>query len=179
MEISQARISSGVGVRPTPYCGVCASATLPSSNRNGRSLSNRIVNAPIARDLPRLNGIVVAWHVERVIRRHVEELGDLGSRRLNLAEFIGAPREQLGFTSIAIPAVDKFGVRHAIGRPPDLGVLPVSAAGGGHFDLANGAPTGPGQATNLVVPAAGQLLSPGRKRDYRLRSDLVSERGVP
>src|SRR5262249_24148702 len=105
MEISQARISAGVGVCPTPYGGDCASATLPRSNTNDRSLSNRIVNAPIARDLPRLNGIVVAWHVERRIRRRVEVLGHLRSRRLNLTYFIGAPREELGFSSIPIPVV--------------------------------------------------------------------------
>src|SRR5262249_31356910 len=177
MEISQARISSGVGVVPTPYGGDCASATLPRSNTNDRSLSNRIVNAPILRDPPRLNGIVVAWHVD-MIRRHIEELADLGSCRLNLTYFVRAPRKELGFRSIPIPVVGKFGVRHAIGRPPNLGGLPVPAPVGGHFHFANGASTGPGQAPNLVESAARQLLSPGRIGDDRLRSDLVTERRV-
>src|ERR1700730_17161672 len=178
MEISQARISSGVGVRPTPYGDDCASATPPCSNTNGRSLRNRIVNTPIARDPPRLNGIVVAWHVEFRIERHVEELRNLRSRRLNLAQFVRAARKEFGFSSIPIPVERKFGMRHAIGRPANLGVLPAPAAVGGYLHLANGPATGPGQAANLVESAAGQLLSPGRKGEDRLRSDLVSERRV-
>src|SRR5262249_46417282 len=166
MEISQARISSGVGVRPTPYGGDCASATPPASKTTERTLSNRIVNASIARDPPRLNGIVVAWHVERVIvLRHVEELGDLRSRRLNLTDFVCAPRKDLGFGAVPIPVVGEFGVRHAIGRSPNLGGFPVLASVSGYFHLANGAPTGPSQAPYLVESAAGQLLSSRRIGD--------------
>src|SRR5215831_7681324 len=110
MEISHARISSAVGVRPTPYDGDCASATLPRSNTNVRSLSNRIVNAPIARDPPRLNGIVVAWSIALP---YVEELGDLGSRRLNLAQFVRAAREDFSFSSIPVPVESELGMRHA------------------------------------------------------------------
>ena len=62
MEISQARISSSLGVRPTPYVGDCATAEPRSSIRNSRSLSKPIVNAPITRDSQRLNGIILAWH---------------------------------------------------------------------------------------------------------------------
>src|SRR5262249_22626396 len=178
IEISQARISSGVGVRPTPYGGDCASAMPPSSNTNDRTLSDRIVNAPIARDSPRLNGIVVAWHVERPIRRRVEELGDLGSCRLHLAQFVRAARKDLGFSSIPIPVESELGMRHAIGRPVNLGIFPALAAVGGDLHLANSPATGPGQAANLVESLARQLLSPRRIGDDRLRSDLVRERRV-
>src|SRR5688572_7338670 len=132
MEISQARISSALGVRPTPYVGDCASAETPMSNTNGRTLSMLIVHAPIAGDPPRLNGVVQPRHSVRGIQGHVPELGDLGSRRLNLAQFVGASRKQLGLFSVPIPLIAEPGMRHAIGRPLYLGVLPAPAAVGGH-----------------------------------------------
>ena len=74
-----------------------------------------------------------------MIRRHVEELRDLGSRRLNLTDFVCAPREDLGLRAIPIPVVCEFGVRHAIGRAANLGGLPVLASVRRYFDFANGA----------------------------------------
>src|SRR5262249_39655477 len=99
------------------------------SKTAANTLSDRIVNAPIARDPPGLNRIVIPWHVEIVfvICWHVEELGDLGSRRLNLTDFVCAPRKDFGFRAVPIPVVGEFGVRHAIGRSPNLGGLPALA----------------------------------------------------
>jgi hypothetical protein len=57
IEISRRRISSAVGVRPTPYEGEdCANAGLPNSTRSGTnatSLSEPIGHAPVLGDLPR------------------------------------------------------------------------------------------------------------------------------
>src|SRR6185436_2746303 len=71
MEMSHARISSAVGVRPTPYRGDCASAVPPISNTNGRTLSVPIGDAPVARDFPGLYGVVQPRHAERFIKRLV------------------------------------------------------------------------------------------------------------
>src|SRR6202521_5118324 len=67
-------------------------------------------------------------------------------------------------------------MRHSICRRPKLGVLPTPAAVGGYFHLANGAATGPSQATDLVESRAGQLLSRGRKGDDRFASNLDRQR---
>ena len=78
--------------------------------------------------------------------------------------------------SVPIPLIAEPGMRHAMCRPLNLGVLPAPAAVGGYLHPANGSPTGPGQAADLVESAAGQLLSPGREGDDRFRSDLVIQR---
>src|ERR1700731_1910353 len=90
IEMSQARISSAVGVRPTPNVGDCADPTwhIPRSITSGRSLGERIVHAPIARDLPWLNSIVIAWDPEFLIERLVPVFGGLRSRRLHRAQFV-------------------------------------------------------------------------------------------
>src|SRR5688500_1186824 len=124
MEISHARISSALGVRPTRYVGDCAIAETPMSNTNGRTLSEPIVHAPIAGDPPRLNAVVQPRHSEGRIDRHVPEPGDLGSRRLNLAQFVGAARKELGLFSVPVPLIAEPGMRHAMGRSLDLGVVP-------------------------------------------------------
>src|SRR5437867_2564751 len=66
-------------------------------------------------------------------------------------------------------------MRHTLRRALDLGGVPVTPAIGGYLHLANGAPTGPGQAADLVEALAGQLLTAGWERDDRLRSDLISQ----
>src|SRR5262245_64000303 len=71
MEISHARISSAVGVRPTPYVGPCASAVTPIRHTNGRTLSMPIVHAPIAGDSPRLNAVVQPRHSISRLQRDV------------------------------------------------------------------------------------------------------------
>src|SRR5262245_59796631 len=67
-------------------------------------------------------------------------------------------------------------MRHAMRDPLDLGVVPVPATVGGHFHLLNSSATGPGQAANLVISAARQLVSAGRVSDDRFGPDLVLQR---
>src|SRR4029077_10076805 len=67
--------------------------------------------------------------------------------------------------------------RHWMGRPANLSILPAPAAVGGYLHFANGAPPGPRQARDFVEPTTEQLLSPGRKRYDRFRSNLDGQRG--
>src|SRR6266576_3298220 len=76
MEISMRRISSAVGVRPTPYVGDCANAGLPRSSRIVTSLSEPIGYAPILGDLPRHNAVIEPRHPVISLYRHVMELGE-------------------------------------------------------------------------------------------------------
>src|SRR5262245_15810292 len=128
MEMSHARISSGVGVRPTPYRADWASAAAPISNTKVRILSVPIGHAPIARDFPRLNGVVEAGHAEGFVKRLVPELGDLFSRWLHLTDVVRAARLDLGLLSVPIPLIPESGVRHARRRSLDLGGVPALAA---------------------------------------------------
>src|SRR5438093_410936 len=102
IEISQARISSGVGVRPTPNVGDCAEPSwhIARIATSGRTLRKRIVHTPIARDLPRLNGIVRARDPEFVVQRLVPVFGGLGSRRLKRTQFVCAARHEHTLFSI-------------------------------------------------------------------------------
>src|SRR5262245_34273122 len=178
MEMSNARISSALGVRPTPYVGPCASTGTPTSNANGRILSIAIGHAPIAGDLPGLNRVVQSRHTECLIERLVPVLGELFSRRLSLTDFVNAARKDLRLFSVPIPLIAETGMRHTLRRSLEFSLVPFLAAVGGHFHQLDGAATGPGQAADLVEALAGQLLSPGRERDDRLGSDLVTERRV-
>src|SRR5262245_58454246 len=102
MEMSSALISSGVGVRPIPNAGPCASAEVPMSdtNANGRILCEPIGHAPVARDVPRLNAVVQPGHAECLIVRFVPVFGDLGARRLHRTQFVGAARKNLCLVSV-------------------------------------------------------------------------------
>src|SRR5712675_2188668 len=87
IEISMRRISSAVGVRPTPYVGDCADAGLPRSptlvsSRIATSLSEPIGHAPVLGDLPGHDAVVQPRHPVISLKRHVPVLGDLLSRRL-------------------------------------------------------------------------------------------------
>src|SRR5262245_53917269 len=147
------------------------------SSTNGSALSISIGHAPVARDPPRLNGVVQTWHAEGGIQGLVPVLGDLCPRRLCLAQFIRTARHELRLFSVPVPLVAETSVGHTLWRPFDLSVVPVLPAVGGHLDPLDGAASGPGQATDLVEAAAGQQVSAGRKRDDRFGSDLVLEGG--
>src|SRR5262245_52244334 len=114
MEMSHARRSSALGVRPTPYVGDCASAETPMSGTRTRALSVPIGHAPIAGDLPRLNGVVETRHAVGRCELRVPVLGDLRSRRLNLANLVRAAREELGRLSVPGPPIGEPGMRHAL-----------------------------------------------------------------
>src|SRR6516165_204803 len=177
IEISKARISSAVGVRPTPYVGEdCANAGLPRSSTITTSLSEPIRHTPVLGDPPRHNAVVQPRHSVISIKRHVPVLGDLLSRRLHLPDLVDAARKNLGLVSIPIPLIAEPGVRHALCSRLDLGGVPLPPAIGGDLDSTDGAPAGPRQPADLVESAAGQLLSAGRVRDDRLGSDLEAER---
>src|SRR5262245_32221494 len=135
MEMSHARISSAVGVRPTPYRADWASATAPMSNTKVKILSVAIGHAPVARDFPRLNGVVQAGHAECFIERLVPVLGDLCARRLHLADLVRAARLELGFLSVPIPLKPEPGMCHRLRSPLDLGGAPALATVGGDFNL--------------------------------------------
>src|ERR1700676_955335 len=136
-----------------------------------------IVNAPIARDLPRLNAVVGALYAVLRGEGLIPELGDLLSRRLDRAQFVGAAGSELALFSVPSPRQGKPNVCHSMCRRPQLGVFPALAAVGGYFHPLNSAATGPSQSTDLVISrAAGQFLSRGREGDDRFRSDLFGQR---
>src|SRR6516162_3546627 len=179
IEISMRRISSAVGVRPTPYVGDCANAGLPSSSsRIVTSLSEPIGHAPVLGDLPGHNAVVEPGHSVISLHRHVPPLGDLLSQRLHLPDLVGGARKNLGRVSIPSPRIAEPDVRHALWCRLELGEVPLLPAVGGYLHGTNGAPAGPGQPADLVESAAGQLLSAGRVRDDRLGSDLFAERSL-
>src|SRR4030095_5892499 len=123
MEMSSALISSGVGVRPIPNAGPRASAEAPisSTNANGRILCEPIGHAPVARDVPRLNTVVQPGHPECLIVGLVPILGELGARRLRLAQFVGAARQQLCLGAVPIPLIAETGKGHALRRALEFG----------------------------------------------------------
>src|SRR5262245_53103395 len=92
MEISIARISSAVGVRPTPYVVPCASTETPTSRTNAnatrRTLREPIGHAPVPANPPGLNAVVQARDGECGIVGLVPVLGELLARRLNLADLV-------------------------------------------------------------------------------------------
>src|ERR1041384_2094425 len=69
IEMSSARISSGVGVRPTPNVpDCCAMSVAPHiSNATASTLSEAIGDAPIAGDLPWLDAVVEPLNAERLV----------------------------------------------------------------------------------------------------------------
>src|SRR3979411_1161123 len=176
MEISMRRISSAVGVRPTPYVGDCANAGLPRSSRIVTTLSEPIGHAPVLGDLPGHNAVVEPRHSVISLHRHVPPLGDLLSQCLHLPDLVGGARKNLGRVSIPSPRIAEPDVRHALWCRLELGEVPLLPAIGGYLHGTNGAPAGPGQPADLVESAARQLLSAGRVRDDRLGSDLFAER---
>src|SRR5258705_5973455 len=176
IEISMRPISSAVGVRPTPYVGDCANAGLPRTSRIVTSLSEPIGHAPVLGDLPGHNAVVEPGHSVISLHRHLPPLGDLLSQRLHLPDLVGGARKNLGRVSIPSPRIAEPDVRHALWCRLELGEVPLLPAIGGYLNGTNGAPAGPGQPADLVESAAGQLLSAGRVRDDRLRSDLFAER---
>src|SRR4030095_4563178 len=178
MEISQALISSAVGVRPTPNVPDCCASTvaLHISNATAKTLSEAIGDAPVAGDLPRLNAVVETLHAEGLVVGLIPVFRDLFSRRLNLADFVRAARQDLGLFAVPIPHQSKPRVRHALRRSLELGLLPLLAAVGGNLHQLDRAATGPCEAADLIEAFTGQLLSGGRERDDGLRTDLIAER---
>src|SRR5262245_6728501 len=181
IEISMRRISSAVGVRPTPYVGDCANAGLPrSSTPRGNaivtSLSEPIGHAPVLGDLPRHDAVVEPGHSVISLHRHLPPPGDLLSQRLHLPDPVGGTRKNLGRVSIPGPLIAEPHARHAFWSRLALGGLPRRPAIVGDLAGLNGPSAGPSQPADLLQSFTGQLLSAGRVRDDRLGSDLFAER---
>src|SRR5262245_53579960 len=114
MEMSHARSSSAVGVRPTPYVGDCASTDAPISNTNAnaRILCVAIGHAPVAGASPWLNAVVESRHRESGVVRLVPVLGQLRARRLSLTDLVCAARHDLRLGSVPVPVVAEARMRH-------------------------------------------------------------------
>src|SRR5881628_4163637 len=114
--------------------------------KSGTRLRNRIRHAPIRGDLPRLNHIVGTLHAVCmvIVCRLVKEFGELFSCWLNLTQFVRAPRLEYTFLSFPLPGHAKTGVRHPVCLASNLRFFPGMAAVAGYFNLADGAPAGPG-----------------------------------
>src|SRR5450759_774386 len=148
---------------------------IPRIITSRRTLSKPIVNAPLTGHSPRLHGIVVAGHT-KIVFGQVKEFGDLGSCRLNRAQFVRAARLEHTLFSVPIPVEAEPRMGHPICRSLNFGVLPTLATVGGYLNPADGSTTGPSQSADFVESTAGQLLSPGRICDYRFRSNLITQR---
>ena len=82
----------------------------------GTRLRNRIRDAPIGGDSPRLNHVVGTWNAVCmvIVCRLVEEFGELGTCWLNLTQFVRAPRLQYTLLSFPLPGHAKTRVRHPV-----------------------------------------------------------------
>src|SRR5689334_14094277 len=167
IEMSRARISSAVGVRPMPYVGPCANTGTLISNENaiGRTLREAIAHAPVLRDPPWLHRVVQPRHAERLIEGLVPVLGDLLARRLRLADLVDAARHDFGLVAVPLPRVGEQAMGHPLRRSLELRQVPFLAAVGGDLYLLDGAAAGPGQATDFVEALTWQPLFTGRERD--------------
>src|SRR5215472_11886637 len=126
-----------------------------------KSLGKAIANAPVAGDLPRLNGVVGPSDPD-LVHGFVPVFRDVGSGWLNGSQFVSAARHQHALFSVPVPVVAKSSMRHWIGRRPKFGILPALSTVGGYFYAAYGASTGPRQAADFVEATARQLLSSRR-----------------
>src|SRR5215813_1722550 len=75
-------------------------------------------------------------------------------RWLNITLVIRATRHKHRFLAIPRPVKRKPRVRLRMHRGLKLRFLPALAAVGGHVDLADCSPSGPGQTSNLDIPPA-------------------------
>src|SRR6185295_3134726 len=180
IEISMRRISSAVGVRPTPYVGDCAIAglprRLPSTRGIATILGEAIGNTSVPGDFPGHDAVVQPGHPVVPLEGYFPPLGDLLAQRLPLPDLVDAARHDHGLGSIPLPRVGEPDVRHALRRILELGAVPLLPAVGGHFHGLHGTAAGPGQPADLIESGARQPLCAGRKRDDRLGPDLFAER---
>src|SRR5262249_55414671 len=116
-----------------PY--VCANAGLASSSRIGTILSEPISHGPVARDLPRHNGVVCSRHSELWGISHAQSLRDFLTSRLDLPDLVGGARKQHVLFSIPVPHVAEPSVRHRLRGRFELGVLPRLPIVGGDLHL--------------------------------------------
>src|SRR6267142_4203380 len=157
---SKLLISSWLRGVPTLCLGDCASPAAGAAriiSGTSRLREHRIVHAPIAGHPPGLDGIEMngADGFFRFLVSDAPVLIQLRARRLNVTSFIRATRHEHRLFSVPSPVKRKPGMRLRVHGRLKLGFLPTLAAVGGHFDLADRAPTGPRQAGNLDISPAG------------------------
>src|SRR5271169_1625130 len=107
-----------------------------------KSLGKPIVNAPVAGDPPRLNGIFGPSNSD-FFKGFVPVFRDVGPRGLNRAQFVRAARHQRTLFSVPLPVVAKSRVRHWIRWCSKVGILPAQTAVGGYLHTAYGTRAGP------------------------------------
>src|SRR5215831_18163113 len=93
-----------------------------------RSLCKAIVNAPIARNSPRLHAVVGARHTEILVQRFVPVFCNFGAGGLDRPQLVRAARHEDALLSVPIPVVAEAGMRHGKRRRPKVCILPVPAA---------------------------------------------------
>src|SRR5260370_27632855 len=93
--MSVARISSGDGVRPTPYLGDSASS--PAHARATPNLASRISHAPVCENLPGPDAVVVIFVI---CSAHCDQ-GLV--RRLHVTGLIRCARLHDGFSPVPVP----------------------------------------------------------------------------
>src|SRR5258708_38297340 len=133
---------------------------------------NRILDAPIAVNLPGLNRIEVSRNRSRrfeELRFNLPEFRKFNNGGLLLAALVDAARLQNGFFAIPVPSESKSHVRLGIHSALHFRLFPAFSVVRGYFDLADEAAAGPRQAADFVKARSGQFLSARRARNHRTR----------
>src|SRR5580765_4669229 len=94
---------------------------------SGTIFLKSIADAPIARDLPRLNAVVVTAHALSAARI-TKAFAGLDSRRLHGAQFVGTARHNHALAPVPLPVETEPRVRHWVRGRAKLRVLPRLSA---------------------------------------------------
>src|SRR4029077_20105565 len=128
IEISSARISSAVGVRPTPYVAPCASTETPTSTTNAnaprRRLREHIGHDPVPADPPGLNAVVQTRDGECGSVGFVPVLGELLACRVNLTDIVRAARQDLRPVAVPVPLIAETCMGHPLWCSLELNLVP-------------------------------------------------------
>src|SRR5436190_24214635 len=116
---------------------------------SGTIFLQSIADAPIARDLPRLNAVVVTAHALPA-GRITKELAGLDSGRLHGPQFVGTARHDHALSPVPLPVETEPRVRHRIRGRAKLRVLPRLSAVESDVHLAHRACPRPREAADLA-----------------------------
>src|SRR5262245_7818757 len=134
--------------------------TIPATHH---SLRVDIVDAPVGRYLPALDGVV------EDDRAQAADLDQLGQRWLDLAGLVGAPRLQDGLAPVPLPVEPEARVREWQDRFLEASIPPGLSAVRRDLDAADEPTARPCQPPDLVEPRTRQPLAARGERDHRLR----------
>ena len=180
IEISQARISSAVGVLPTPYVGDCAFAIWlrPETSQAKRSLRQSIMHAPIAGHPPRKNRIVLARGTEIAVVWLIKYFA--ASARVGCTVPSSSVQRDM-ITRFCRPTSSGSQTAYEPWDRPGFEARRVSSSARrrSRFPRCESRRPRPSQSRDFVESGAGQLLLAGRKGDDRFRPNLASEGGDP